>query len=357
VPVRLFDERGVPRRTANIGYRLLKFVYFDQAQEQWLAVVNHEVFGHGARLRERFDGPIGYRIDAPVPYGDGGGSTSFSFDREPTVYELQAVTVGGMEADAVAARLTAHRAFSARRLGSRDAIRYLGFELDTLTYVLGTGDDPEEPGHDVSDFLQTYNEVAAAAGASLLTPRKARQEALFALANPMLGYAAYSIGRHLWDGSRDVPVWAPAIGGVRWLPIVRYQLTPYGTEWAVMNELDGRIKPTQVEVRFGRAVNATPWGVGIRQRQLTSWRSWRLDLALDIWRQPGMANDEIARGPRLGAELSGRVERPLKAHWFGSAPMTLIVDLGVKSSGFVPGEPLRSGVVVRAGLGLPVAWE
>jgi hypothetical protein len=357
VPARLFSERGISRRSANIAYRFLKFVYFDQPQEQWLVVVNHEVFGHGARLRERFDGRIGYRIDAPVPYGDGGGSTSFTFGREPTVYELQAVTAGGMEADAVAARLTAHRAFSARRLRSRDAIRYLAFELDTLSYVLGTGDDPEEPGHDVSDFLQTYNAVAAAAGASPLTPREARREVLFALANPMLGYAAYSIGRYVWDGSRDVPVWAPEIGGVRWLPMVRYQLTPYGTEWSVMNELDGRIRPTQVEVRFGRAVNGTPWGVGVRQRRITSWRSWRLDLAVDVWRQPWMADDEISRGLRLGAELKGRLERPLKAAWFGSAPLTLVADLGVKFSGFVPGEPLRSGVVVRAGVGLPFEWE
>jgi len=84
VPHRLFTERGGLRRGSNITYRLLKYAVFDVPQESLLLVLNHELFGHGARLRERFDGPIGYRIHAPPPYGSGGGSTSFVFDREPS---------------------------------------------------------------------------------------------------------------------------------------------------------------------------------------------------------------------------------------------------------------------------------
>ena len=58
---------------------------------------NHEVFGHGGRLRERFHGPIEYHIEIPAPYGGGAGSTSFVLDREPTPYELLAISAGGME--------------------------------------------------------------------------------------------------------------------------------------------------------------------------------------------------------------------------------------------------------------------
>src|SRR5688572_24280502 len=74
VPARLFRDQGVARRAANITYRIGKLVFFDLPQEEVLIVVNHEVMGHGARLRERFDGPIGYTIDPPAPYGSGGGS-------------------------------------------------------------------------------------------------------------------------------------------------------------------------------------------------------------------------------------------------------------------------------------------
>jgi hypothetical protein len=33
---------------------------------------------------------------------------------------------------------------------------------------------------------------------------------------------------------------------------------------------------------------------------------------------------------------------------------TLVIDAGIKTSGFVAGEPLRGGLVLRAGVGLPL---
>jgi hypothetical protein len=357
VPARLFSERGVARRAANIAYRINKLLFFDLPQEQWLLVVNHEVMGHGARLRERFDGSIHYTIDPPAPYGDGGGTTFFRFDREPTGHELMAVAAAGMEADAVAARLVASRAFSRSRMRFRDAIRYLGFELDTLNYVSSTGDalDEERAGHDVAQFLQTYNAIAEAAAVPSVTPRTLRREALVSLANPMLGFAAFGIGRYLWSGAADVPVPAVSIAGVRWLPLVRYQLTPYGTEAAVTNHLDGGRWPTRIEVRVGRAPGARPWGVGVERRALSTWRSWRLDAGVEIWRQPRIAEatTSAARDTRLGIEVRGRAERALLPVWFSSGRAAAIVEIGLKTAGFVPGQPLGRGVMARVGIGLP----
>jgi hypothetical protein len=357
VPHRLFDERGLARRGANVTFRLLKMVWFDAPQEHLLLVVNHEVFGHGARLRERFDGPITYNIDVPPPYGEGGGSTSFVFDRPPSTHELMAVYAGGMEVDGVAAALVFHRAFSSRRIRPRDAIRYLAFELDTLSYVLSTDDEGEERGHDVAAFLAAYNTTAAAAGAPALTPRALRRQALVGLANPMFAYAAYGIGRYLATGATDVAVPALSIAGVRYLPMLRYRLAPYGTEWSIVNEMGGRIRPTQIEFRIGRTPHATPWGVRARQRELTSWRDWSLDASVEVWHQPPLALDAdelLSTSPRAGVQVRGRIERPFLPVWFSADRATIVVDVGLKSAGFVPGEPLRGGLVVRGGVGLPL---
>jgi hypothetical protein len=356
VPARLFAERGITRRAVNITYRLFKLAYFDAPQEQWLMVANHELMGHGARLRERFDGPIGYTIDAPAPYGPGGGSTFFGFDREPSARELLAISAAGMEADAVAARVMADAAFRRGRMRPRDALRYLTFELDTLNYVLNTGDEPEEPGHDVSDFLQTYNELAALTGAEAVAARTLRREALLSLANPMVAFAAYGIGRHLWNGATDVRVPGLSIAGVRYLPLVRYQLAPYGTEWALMNHLGGAFWPTRVEVRVGRSPGGSPWGIGVGRRGLAGWRSWRVDLEAEVWRQPPIRRagpDADESRLRVGAEIRGRLERAIAPVWFTASRATLIVDIGAKSAGFVPGEPLGGGVVARVGIGVP----
>jgi hypothetical protein len=51
-----------------MSYRLLRQIFVDAPKERLLMVANHEVFGHGARLRGLFDGPIGYRIRMPPPH-------------------------------------------------------------------------------------------------------------------------------------------------------------------------------------------------------------------------------------------------------------------------------------------------
>jgi hypothetical protein len=353
IPDHLFGEPGASRRTANVTYRFLKHVFFDAPQEQLLLVFNHEVFGHGARLRERFDGPIEYHIEIPAPYGGGAGETSFVLNRAPTAYELMAIAAGGMESTSVVASSVAERAFADQRMLPRDALRYLLFEFDTQGYVAST-DENEEPGHDVGDFLKTYNDLAIAAGAHTLTPRQLRRESLVGLANPMGAYALFGIARYWWNGATDVPVPTLSIGGVRYLPLVRYRLTPYGTEWSLVNALAGRMRPTEVELRIGRSPLETPWGIGVRQRSVARWRGWSVDGAVDMWRQPPIAGTDPRRVDlelRTGARVRGRASHGLAP---GTSRATLIVEVGVKSAGYLPGEPMRRGVVARAGLGVPV---
>jgi hypothetical protein len=87
-----------------------------------------------------------------APYGPGGASTRSVLDREASPHERLAVHAGGMETNAVAADLLVSRALSLGSMTPRDALRYLGFELDTFSYVFSTGDDEDE-GHDVAAFL------------------------------------------------------------------------------------------------------------------------------------------------------------------------------------------------------------
>jgi len=356
IPDRLFAEDDGGRRTGNVAYRLGKLALFDAPQEHLLLVFDHELFGHGARVRERFDGPIRYHVHPPPPYGSGNASTSFVLNREPTPYELLAISAGGMESTGVVAAIVAERAFVDRRMHPRDALRYLTFELDTLRYIAST-DDQEEPGHDVGDFLETYNGLAAIAAAPALTPRRLRREALVSLANPMAAYAVYGVARYLWNGAEDVAVPALSIAGVRYLPLMRYRLTPFGTEWALVNALGGRVRPMEVEMRIGRSVQSRPWGIGVRQREAARWHSWTVDAAVDVWQQPPVAESDpqrLAFDPRMGARVSARVNRPVVPVWFSASRATLVVEIGGKSGGYVAGEPLRAGFVARAGIGFPL---
>ena len=139
--------------------------------------------------------------------------------------------------------------------------------------------------------------------------------------------------------------------------MLRYRLAPYGTEWSLISELGGRVEPMQVELRVGRSPNASPWAVGVRRRELVAWRGWSTSASIEVWQQPTLAEiRDRARAVtmRMGTHVRGVAERPLIPVWFSANAATLIVDIGVKAAGFVPGEPLGGGAVVRAGVGLPL---
>src|SRR5258705_4762671 len=200
VPLHLFDEQGRMRRSTNATYRLGKLALFDDPQENWLRVANHELFGHGGRLRELFDGPVHYALPAPPPYGRGGGATYFQLNRNPTVEELLAVTVGGMDANRIAARILTQDALVSGHLAYRDASRYRYAEYDTIRDIHRTH-DLEEEGHDVGDFIKIYNDVATANDEKTLNARTLRRRGLAGFANPMIAYAYYSANvSYVWSG-------------------------------------------------------------------------------------------------------------------------------------------------------------
>src|SRR4051812_50133270 len=67
-----FDESTRLKRGLGIGYRFAKWFAVDLPQDHFVMVVGHEVFGHGARLREIGGADIGQHLPEPPPYGPRG---------------------------------------------------------------------------------------------------------------------------------------------------------------------------------------------------------------------------------------------------------------------------------------------
>ncbi len=335
VPIRLFEERGTMRRAANASYRLAKLALFDDPQENWLRVANHEVFGHGGRLRELFDGSVKYALPAPPPYGRGGGSTYFQLAAAPTVEEILAVTVGGMEANRLMARSLAGDALLAGRWHYRDARRYLYAEYDTIHYILRTTDHEKE-GHDVGDFIKIYNEVATDNHEKTLNARTLRRRVLAGFANPMIAYSYYSaFVSYVWSGHADSTAPMLRLGGTRYLPMARFQLTTFGTEWIIDNALVRNGRFLDATIRAGQTIGARTWGVGLQATRLAGWKRWTVDAEGHLWHQPDW-----------GGEVTATAHRQLRSG------LSLVGQGGYKSNGFLAGEPIHQGVVLRIGAAL-----
>ena len=339
IPLRLFEDQGRARRGGNAAYRLAKLALFDEPQENWLRVANHEVFGHGARLRDLFDGHISYALPAPPPYGRGGGATFFEYDRLPTVEEALAVTVGGMEANYVLARALAQDALTTGQWHYRDARRYLYAEYDTIRYILRTSElEPE--GHDVGDFIHVYNDLATRVGEKTLSARALRRRALVSFANPLIAYSYYSTFiSYVWSGQTSAPVPMIRFGATRYLPMARFHLTSFGTEFVIDNAFVRNGRFFDVTVGAGHTIGARTWSVGVQQTQFALVKGWRLDGEATIWHRPEWGEDVSATAWRQIAQRNRHV-------------VAFVARAGHKTGGFKPGDPLYQGVFVRVGAAL-----
>src|SRR5438045_3884796 len=63
LPLKFKDERRRLPLLAGVTYRAGRLMLLDVPQDHMLLVVAHEVFGHGARLRELGAGHISYSFD------------------------------------------------------------------------------------------------------------------------------------------------------------------------------------------------------------------------------------------------------------------------------------------------------
>ena len=339
VPLRLFEERGRLRQSANAAYRFTKLALFDEPQENWFRVANHEVFGHGARLRELFDAHIAYQLPAPPPYGRGGGATFFEFGETPTVEEALAVTVGGMEANYVLARALSQDAMTDGEWHYRDARRYLYSEYDTVRYVLGTnGLEPE--GHDVGDFIRIYNGLATRLGEKTLSARTLRRRALVSFANPLIAYSYYSTFiSYVWSGHTSAPVPMLRFGATRYLPMARFHLTSFGTEFVIDNAFVRNGRFVDVTVGAGHTIGARTWSVGLQGTRLVSVKRWTIDGSATLWHRPEWGDELTAAARRDVARRGGRT-------------LALLLQGGWKAEGYMPGDRLHEGAFLRVGAAL-----
>ena len=342
VPTRLFIEKGKLRRSANAGYRLAKLLLFDQPQANWLRVANHEVFGHGARIRELFaGGRVSYELPAPPPYGRGGGATSFEYTRLPTVEEALAVSVGGMEANQMLGLAIEKDALTAGDWHYRDARQYLYAEYDAIRYIGGVNDlEPE--GHDVGDFLRIYNDAAMQEKAKTLSARTLRRRALTSFANPMIVYAYYSTYvSYVWSGATESRLPMLHFGETRYLPMARFQLTPFGTQWRIDNDFVRNGRFADVTLYVGHTIGARTYGVGVQGTRLATIRGWTFDGRSVVWHQP-----------QWGGEIEATAMREIPRLRRATRGVALVVQGGVKSDGFLAGEPIHQGGFVRIGAAL-----
>jgi len=351
LPPAPFPETSRVKRLLGIGYRLGVSLAVDLPQDDFLMVFAHEVYGHGARLREIGAGGIRYGFDAPLPYGPGGAVTEFEGDLLVTRADILAVDTAGIEAQNVLADVIDRQALVRGSLPHREGWLYLQSRLDGLRYIRSVSPDSPE-GHDVADFLRDLNDECAPPACAPLDRRTLKHRALLMLAEPFLAYAAYGVAvSYLFLGQPSVAVpMIPLPHDVRYLPALRFEMTPYGTEWSTEHNIvvDRRLMRMSLGVGDTRVGHA--WDIGMFATNVVRNGPIAADVTADVWRQPRLDASPDSSGLETGGFAAATARVPLGIATQAIGRIGLYFQAGYKSDGFVRGERLHAGPIVRAGL-------
>jgi hypothetical protein len=357
LPIKIGQERSRPALALGILYRSTKFFALDMPQDHFLLVAAHEVFGHGTRFRELGEGRLRYGFDAPIPYGSGDAFTSFNGRFPVSPLANLTVSAAGIDAQHALADAIAERAVSRGRIHYREAWLYFESRLAAVGYILSASPTSSE-GHDVADFLDTF-EKACTAPCSPLTRNYIQRRALLALVDPLLYYSMYGLAvSYIGNGTTTGPMpLIPVGGGMRVMPSLGYALAPYGAEWSVraafqqgQRAKSGERRIAGVTLRVGNTGASSTWGLSVRASDVLRVRGLPIELAADVWRQPELLADETGAEQSTGVGALATVVLPLPRLLRSRWSEGVHVAAGYKSQGFVPGEPLAGGVVFRAGI-------
>lgn len=351
-------------REPNAIFWRFSELYLGWLPVNYLATVaQHEVFGHGYRIRDINRGRAevaGYSFNAPPPYGWGGAETRYNIDDSLTTTEETSIAMGGVESTAILAQLTKFKWLESHAIDPRQTVLYLLSQHDLNLYI-GSLDIEDEhlDGHDIQMYIKSLNYTYTN---HFISGARLRSLSWINFGDPFTFYSIYAWFRYIACGKETHIPMIP-IYDTGYLPGIRLGLTPFGPEFFFENYLLKGKKPVYFYVKGGSHSDNRYGGLGFYAPRIWSIRKWFIGFRLDAWRQPKLLLQE-GRIPFTEIDFH---ESPNKANPLypysqqhamrnGAAGSMIIayhnrsgfeMELGYKSQGFLPGYSLRASPTAR----------
>ena len=169
------------------------------------------------------------------------------------------------------------------------------------------------------------------------------------LADPLLAYAAYGWAwSYLIRGrtSAALPM-IPLPHDVRYLPALHFEMTPYGTALTTEHAIIRRQRLMSVSIGVGDTGGRRAWDFGVVATDVLRSAWLRGDVAVNVWLQPSLDAPPDFQLFTTGGLGAATVRIPIGR---GAERTGVLVQIGYKSDGFVRGEQLHRGPIVRVGM-------
>lgn len=326
------EDYLIPARRHTIWIRVMSNLAHLYTGRQ-LATLNHEIWGHGFRIRS-----LGGKVTKYEFSFFNGAATNFRrFWRGDTDIPIL-LSMAGIEANQVLAKDILLRHFKYRSLDTRTYLLFLDALLDLMEYV--PSDSPnassskDDTGHDIKAYLKEVNAKHQIDGLEV----KDLSDAMLSLWwNPVWIVVAYLVNK---NSSFAMPhiTW----NHVAYMPLIRPSLTPFGVAYYVENYIGYQEKTFLVSLYGGTSdfYTAAYGGVGITTDGLWAYDKYALDIETHLWRQPQLlltSSDVLEDKNYWGGLLGIRNSIRLYDHF------SLYTALLYKTKGFVEGIVAHGG--------------
>jgi hypothetical protein len=138
-------------------------------------------------------------------------------------------------------------------------------------------------------------------------------------------------------------------GGLRYLPALRFEMTPYGTTVTTDHTIVRHGRAANLSIGVGDTGAARAWDVGVRAGDVLRGSRLNAGASISLWRQPELDAPPNAQAMKTGVLAIGTLRIALPGS-VASGRAGVLVEAGYKSDGFVRGERLHAGPIVRAGV-------
>jgi hypothetical protein len=317
-------DKDNPNMLANSA-RFISSLFFNSA----LFVANHEIYGHGYRLREA-------NIDALYKVSIASGATYFSAYQYDNAHahKRTMINLGGMEASTVLSKEIRQKWLREDSISSNYAMLYFLSAQDQTSYIRRA---KTSEGNDVEAYVRELNKTY---GKGYMSKNKLKNYALLDYLDPFLYYSIYSAVIN----DKDFSYHMFSIGGYKYLPSARVLLTPYGPEAQILNFIKYDQTVTQVNLSYGKNKIGKTYSLEVDMDNLYYEDKLSLGFNSAIWKQPELLTSNPAQASmKFGGQLA------VKSTYNMTDTIRLEGLLGYKTKGYKLGEALSKGVFIRLG--------
>jgi len=288
--------RGHPREKA-FGHILsaLEDHLLDNVLDHMAFLLQHEVFGHGARYREFGYTDNSYRLHLVFPYGDSKGWAFRGIPdslRKITSSENPMMTIGGFDAESLLSQVILLGWVEKGAIYYRETWLYFFNSLGLSSNILRTKYHLRgEGGNDILSYLGAVDPgVGIPEGrGDVLTIDNLTSRIWVNAINPFLYFSLYAyFCWYLWMGEDKMSLPMISIGPVKMLQLFRFGLTPYGTEYYFENFVKFSETAARVYIRYGMPDFCKSWGAGLSIANLIRGTRFSLGAKIDVWSQPSL---------------------------------------------------------------------